>query len=166
MRYNALASSKRTCIQRPSKHKCKSTNPETKHTNAVYHEVHGHNMGGILFCVKPVSTSAKPACINITRNPVIRVHIILIPILLCPSAAPIVCTAVLSLLTLELSAATDVSFAFATLSRIFTAIVSISLSVPVFAPVGSCAMTGAKVKRLKIIVRHAKTTLMFLHFVV
>src|SRR3954469_382959 len=36
---------------------------------------------------KPVSTMAKPACMNITRNPVISVQTMLMAILLCPTDA-------------------------------------------------------------------------------
>ena len=35
-----------------------------------------------LACVKPVSTMANPACMNMTRKPVISVHIMLIATLL------------------------------------------------------------------------------------
>src|SRR5664279_4485803 len=52
MRDNALASAKCACIQCPSKHKGKSTYPEAEHSDAIYHEVHSHNMGGILLLGK------------------------------------------------------------------------------------------------------------------
>src|SRR5574341_558003 len=35
----------------------------------------------------PVSTKAKPACMNMTRNPVMRVHTMLMAILLWPTVA-------------------------------------------------------------------------------
>src|SRR6266446_6886308 len=37
--------------------------------------------------VKPVSTMANPVCMNMTRKPVIRVHVMLIAILLCPTVS-------------------------------------------------------------------------------
>ncbi len=39
--------------------------------------------------VKPVSTRAKPACMNMTRKPVIRVQMMLMEILLWPTASAI-----------------------------------------------------------------------------
>src|SRR5439155_6785563 len=70
---------------------------------------------------KPVSTSANPACMNMTRKPVSSVHIRLMAILLWPTVA-----------------ITSSSFgAFASLT-------TTSLAVPVLSPVGSGApVTGA-----------------------
>src|SRR6516162_6860376 len=91
------------------------------------------------FCVNPVSTSANPACMNITRNPVIRVHIMLMAILLCPSAFPMVDTVLAIFAMVELTAAKLVSLALETVSNTFVSVVSISLMVPVAPPFGSCA---------------------------
>jgi hypothetical protein len=44
-----------------------------------------------LALVRPVSTMAKPACINMTRNPASRVHIIFIATLLWPTASATSC---------------------------------------------------------------------------
>ena len=41
--------------------------------------------------VKPVSTSAKPACMNITRKPASRTHTKFRATRVCPTAAPISC---------------------------------------------------------------------------
>src|SRR5215831_7682334 len=68
----------------------------------------------------PVSTMAKPACMNITRNPVISVQTMLMAILLWPTPA-------------------------ITSGRVgFLASFTVtSLAVPVFSPVGSGTATGA-----------------------
>src|SRR6266571_7498719 len=69
---------------------------------------------------KPVSTSANPACMNMTRKPVRSVHIRLMAILLWPTVA-----------------ITSSSFgAFASLT-------TTSLAVPVLSLVGSGAAAGA-----------------------
>jgi hypothetical protein len=44
-------------------------------------------MGNILLLGEPGFNSANPACMNITRNPVIRVQTMLMAILLWPSVA-------------------------------------------------------------------------------
>ena len=69
---------------------------------------------------------AKPACMNITRNPVINVHMILMAILLWPSAFPITFTAFTTEFKVVSLVAANVSMPK-------------SLMVPVVAPVGSCA---------------------------
>ncbi len=67
--------------------------------------------------VKPVSTMANPACMNMTRNPVIRVQTMLIEILLWP--------------TVSITSA-RVGFA--------ASLTGTSAAVPVIAPVGSAGL--------------------------
>src|SRR3989442_4033992 len=69
---------------------------------------------------KPVSTSAKPACMNMTRKPVSSVHMRLMAILLWPAVA-----------------ITSSSFGA------FGSLTTTSLAVPVLSPVGSGTATGA-----------------------
>ncbi len=45
----------------PPNIKGKTADPEPEHSYTIDHEVHGHGVGDILFCVKPVSTRANPA---------------------------------------------------------------------------------------------------------
>src|SRR5450432_1040098 len=59
MRDNTLTTAERAGIQRSSKHKCKSTYPEAKHTNAIYHKVHRHNMGCIFLLCKTSFNECK-----------------------------------------------------------------------------------------------------------
>ena len=68
----------------------------------------------------PVSTSANPACMNMTRKPVSSVHMRLIAILLWPTVA-----------------ITSSSFGA------FGSLTATSLAVPVLSPVGSGTTTGA-----------------------
>ena len=64
--------------------------------------------------VKPVSTIAKPACMNMTRKPVTSVHMMLMEILLWPTVS-----------------ITSASVGF------FGSLTATSLAVPVAAPLGS-----------------------------
>ena len=66
--------------------------------------------------VNPVSTSAKPACMNMTRKPASSVQTTLMAILLCPTVS-----------------ITSASVGF------FGSLTPTSLAVPVVAPVGSLA---------------------------
>ncbi len=70
--------------------------------------------------VKPVSTRANPACMNMTRKPAIRVHTMLIATLLWPTVS-----------------ITSESVGFA------GSVTATSLAVPVAAPDGSAAATAA-----------------------
>src|SRR2546425_1742324 len=69
---------------------------------------------------KPVSTSANPACMNMTRKPVSSVHMRLMAILLWPAVA-----------------ITSFSVGF------LASLTVTSLAVPVLSPVGSGTPTGA-----------------------
>ena len=52
-----------------------SAYPVSEQTEAVHHEVHHHGVVGVLGRHRPVSTMAKPACMNMTRKPVTRVQV-------------------------------------------------------------------------------------------
>ena len=72
---------------KPPKHEGKPADPETQQPEDIDHEIHRHRMGNILLLGEPGFNSANPACMNITRNPVIRVQTMLMAILLWPSVA-------------------------------------------------------------------------------